>query len=427
LHPPPNFSSRKARDIALGYAGLAALLFGFVFIEAEAGFPGHLALIPVLGSAAIIMSRGAVGWLSHFSLVRIGKISYPLYLWHWPLLCLPYFFGVSGSVQGKAALLGIAVLLSVLTEKFIESPIRARPANGRLATPLMACMLVLGLAGLCVHQSDGLLFRVPPAVQGAMSRVAPADATWRPHECFLHWNDRAGSYAKSCLQEGSQPLVFVWGDSHAAAISPGLQHAANAGQWRTAQYTAGSCPPYLGLPLGKLKGCPQNNKTAYEQLIKSRPSAVVLVADWYMYRDDRTSDKAEYDLKGLRNTIEKLKRDTNAQLYLVGPPPARKAALVTLMLAHAKDHDGALIPEYTDLGLNEHVFTQEAMAKSLAQELGVNYFSMVDVWCRQGQCRTRFDELNLVSFDQDHLTPMASDVIGKLLFERMTKGQESRP
>ncbi|RKW71513.1 acyltransferase family protein [Galactobacter caseinivorans] len=118
---------------ALGWLGMAALLSCGVLLNVEGQFPGYAALWPTLAAAAIIvagtgerpLTRADVGWwLSRRPATWLGSISYPLYLWHWPVLVLSlYLLGQERPTfwQGALMLLG-AMLLAWLTHRYVEAP-----------------------------------------------------------------------------------------------------------------------------------------------------------------------------------------------------------------------------------------------------------------------------------------------------------------
>lgn len=115
-----------AKTISL--AGLALIAASMLLIDQTSHFPGYLALVPALGTVLVIASN-ANGWLRNVYSFKpfqfLGDISYSLYLWHWPVVViLTYWLAKHpGNLQLVIAL-GVAVLLSWLTKRFIEDPIR---------------------------------------------------------------------------------------------------------------------------------------------------------------------------------------------------------------------------------------------------------------------------------------------------------------
>ncbi|MEF2978662.1 acyltransferase family protein [Subtercola sp. YIM 133946] len=143
----------------LGYAGVVAILVAGYTYDRNTPFPGYAALVPVLGTAAVIVSHRSERW---FDIGRVlstrvprffGDISYSLYLWHWPLIVIaPFIPGWGLSIYNRVALFVIAVVLAWLTKKFVEDPTRQwsfwtarRPRPRMTFTFMLAGMAVLTL------------------------------------------------------------------------------------------------------------------------------------------------------------------------------------------------------------------------------------------------------------------------------------------
>src|SRR3954451_19958339 len=138
----------------LSIAGLAALLTSTAFFTVAMRFPGWLALLPVLGAVAIILAGPAATVnrivLSNRAVVFVGLISYPLYLWHWPLISYAYVIrlGKLPTPLMATALVAVSFLLAWGTYRFIEYPIRFGAHRHRRTQMVAACISVLGVCGL---------------------------------------------------------------------------------------------------------------------------------------------------------------------------------------------------------------------------------------------------------------------------------------
>jgi peptidoglycan/LPS O-acetylase OafA/YrhL len=162
---------------AIGLAGLATILLGYIFIRNGVGFPGLESLAPTLGTALVLLSildekTRLSRFLSTSFMVGIGKVSYSLYLWHWPLIILgkslALFYGfpqLYGSLAGCVA----GVLLGWLAYHFVEQPLRKRgPGRARrfaiiaagFAVTLVCCVLVMSRKPVADpdHRFDPLAF-----------------------------------------------------------------------------------------------------------------------------------------------------------------------------------------------------------------------------------------------------------------------------
>jgi peptidoglycan/LPS O-acetylase OafA/YrhL len=130
---------------------LGVVLLGIALVKAESkGFPGKQAALPVLGAVCFIAAGPLAWWnrtiLARSPLVWIGQISYPLYLWHWPLLSFTYIILGEAPNEGWRLILAImAVLLAVLTYIVVERPVRFGKSarNGKA----IALVFLLGICG----------------------------------------------------------------------------------------------------------------------------------------------------------------------------------------------------------------------------------------------------------------------------------------
>jgi len=221
------------RDVVAS-AGAMAILASLYAITQEAAFPGWNALAPV-GGAFLLMSAGAEAWLNqrilaHRALVFLGSISYPLYLWHWPLLSFARIVG-SGTPPAsvRLAVIGLALILASLTYYLIEKPIRF---SKHTATPIVLLLTAaaVGSAGYVVYDHAGFAWRFPQDNTVQNNNDAFAAYVARMPRC-------AGSLGGAeqlsyCRVSGKgEPSIALFGDSHAEHLFPGIAHADRERTW----------------------------------------------------------------------------------------------------------------------------------------------------------------------------------------------------
>jgi peptidoglycan/LPS O-acetylase OafA/YrhL len=269
-----------------GLCGLALLLAPMFLLNAKSAFPGPAALPSVLGAALMIAFPGS--WinqqiLSLPPLVFIGKISYSWYLWHWPLLS---FLRVASEDQlpPMAALLAVALSLAaaVLSYYLIEQPLRrsTRPAGPLLIRYAMVSLLVLSLC-TGVWLSHGIPQRFPELAE--IERAAEVPTTDPCLTAHAKLNLKPPCYDAS----DPRPSVALWGDSHSAALAPGLRSIANAQGYAFVQLGQSGCLPLTGAanrrpnsPLGAQR-CMEFNRRSLRLLqADHRVRIVVLAGRW---------------------------------------------------------------------------------------------------------------------------------------------------
>ena len=157
-------SGKNILGNSLSVGGTLLLIIAGVVISKDKSFPGFLALLPTLGTACILLG-GAHTWLSRHVLanrllVWFGLISFPLYLWHWPLLSFARIIESATPTKDiRLSAVIFAVGLAWLTYQYIEKPIRSKRFALRISATLSALMLVVGLTGYVIYANDGFAAR----------------------------------------------------------------------------------------------------------------------------------------------------------------------------------------------------------------------------------------------------------------------------
>jgi peptidoglycan/LPS O-acetylase OafA/YrhL len=169
-----NLSKPAANAAAI--SGIVLLVLSFALIREKQAFPGIIAAAPVLG-AVLVIAAGRTAFLKQaiFSnpiAIAVGLISYPLYLWHWPLLSFGYIVEKdTPALSVRIGLLAAGFALAALTYLLIEKPIRfGRFRKSAVAVPLFAVMMAIGVAGYWVAERDGL---PGSSVRRDMAQIGP--------------------------------------------------------------------------------------------------------------------------------------------------------------------------------------------------------------------------------------------------------------
>ncbi len=399
--------------------GAALLILGLMLTNERSAFPGWYALLPVL--AAVLLISSPESWFNRRvlgcgPLRAIGLISYPLYLWHWPVLYLVRYFGLwqtAGDNGARWIAIAVSVVLSYLTYVLIEKPIRFGPLKKYATVPLGGLIGVLIGVGALTVSTDGFASRD----QGEMSRLArfaekyPA-TEWRDRSCFLSPADGAEKFAPEC--EGSKKaagrLMFLWGDSYAAALYPGLKTLEEAGDFRLAQYTASACPPLLGSRFPAQRHCVEINNAVARRIAAAKPDTVLLTARW-SYRDIEPG----YDFKYLANTVAEVKKAGVPHIIVVGPTPQWEKPMPSMLGRCADQQTNQDGSWFSSCGLAPGIDELDRSLRNFSQQLGVSYLSAYNELCNTHGCMTVLDNGAVSTYDLGHLSPEASRLLMRKL------------
>ncbi len=401
--------------------GLLLIAASAILINEHSVTPGWWALLPTTG-AALLISAGPQAWLNrrllgNSWLTGIGLISYPLYLWHWPLLSyLRIYEGGTPSLQLRLLAVELSFVLAWLTYLAVETPLRstAGPARKKV-TVLCVAMLLVSLTGLHAYLGDGLGSRT---IRSNPDFMYDYEAGYRYRHCFIDRNADPSEFDAYCsgrpsdARRGSpsKPLVMVWGDSHAASLYPGLQNLASTGAAFTlAQYTASGCPPLLSdLGPGQVN-CNTINRHVADKIEALRPDTVILSSYWL-----RCSCSAE-DYAKLKQTIRRLQALKVKQIILFGQLP--KFERSQPLIAKQEFVAGRTDRTYRDF---DHASIQmNATLKRLAAESNITFVSPTDLLCNAAGCLISSSRqlLSPMAWDYGHLTGKGSILLIDLAFK----------
>ena len=195
----------------VGVLGLALLAVSVFGIDQFDAFPGWWAILPIIGAVLVIVA-GQNSLVNRYILsskpaVFVGLISYPLYLWHWPILSFMritiIIWGAKYSHIQKGAMVIAAFLLAYLTYRFIELPIRhvtQREQRRKGALWLLGCVSLTGTFGVLVIWTGGFPGRLPSAIVALDHDYAhDASTSYRDGTCFLHIDQSAEAFSNSCV------------------------------------------------------------------------------------------------------------------------------------------------------------------------------------------------------------------------------------
>jgi hypothetical protein len=181
------------------------------------------------------------GHLANKIFVSVGLISYPLYLWHWPLLTFIRLMNFTSTLE-RAAVVLLSVILAWLTYRFVELPIRFNKKTALTTVMLIVLMTAAGAIGLVTRYTNGF------DQIARRSNPLSLDVYNFSVDAFMPCNSAAISPdapINECRESSATPTAAIFGDSHAEHLFPGLAKADPERGWLLVG--ASSCPPVSGI------------------------------------------------------------------------------------------------------------------------------------------------------------------------------------
>ncbi|RDI25586.1 peptidoglycan/LPS O-acetylase OafA/YrhL [Lentzea flaviverrucosa] len=330
---------RAAREL-LGWLGFAAVAFSAVCYTTDLQFPGWVAAVPVLGTAAMLIATDTVlGRLLGVRPVRyLGDISYSLYLWHWPVIVVLLELSYDEQLSKKEMLVAavVSLALAAVSKRFVEDPFRRNRFGRRRGTYVFGAVLVVvsvvaaavpwyaatreldRLSSIAVLDADhpgAMAFdprdplpapeRVPLVPDPAVANEDGPYGGRGDAECHVFLLTHPAD-ACSWGESSAQKTVVLLGDSHAAQYSTPLIDFAEGpgrGRWQVKAMTRNGCP-FTTVPPSEagwpFTVCSEQNLGVLERVKALEPDLVVL--------SGMSREAYENDLKWTWNTREDMLR-----------------------------------------------------------------------------------------------------------------------
>ncbi len=417
------FSKKKA--LLACFLSIALICASAASLNARMVYPGWRAVLPAGGTALLIAAGPDAPvnrWLSRPAAVFVGLISYPLYLWHWPLLSYATILrrGRPPTPLMAAGLLAAAACLAWLTWRYVEQPIRRSGTRARKTAALAVLMAVIGAAGLGVWASAA----ARPGVSGLQNLdVAKIDAAihdgiFRPTRDMQVHQERGITVAR--IGDGAQSVLFT-GDSLMFQYGPRVEALFEQHRLaKTVYFVVGpSCSPVPGISKPDLLAkCGELPGIADRLVAAHHVGTVVFGAYWPGYHGPEitvtrggarlplTSARAD-DLvdANFEDSVQRLIA-TGHKVYIVLSSPWGDRFDPQGMIARS------LTGYRVDPGLlagvpNAHLdLTENVRLRQVARRTGANLLDPVPDICGTGpSCKLFYGDGEPVFADEKHLRP----------------------
>lgn len=311
--PPPSFSRTSGLGRTLSFTGIAGILVAYFLYEKSMKFPGLAALLPCAGAALYIWASSTPAstaerpgwdvthWLGHRAVVFVGLLSYSLYLWHWPLIAFSNYWHLFDQLPVmRLGVIAVSFVLAFLSWRYVETPFREKLClprrTGMLAVAGTAVVLVF-LGGYYLELTRGFDSRLIGATSKLSTEKNERAARNRSMGELSLADVKAGRFLRFAAPADSQRRVFVWGDSHARAVLPGVIKAAAQRQMSVIAAWHGATPPLIHYvpdsPFSLGEHSPEFNRRILDYILQNRIEHVVLASFWKTYLSSGPHDRAE--------------------------------------------------------------------------------------------------------------------------------------
>ncbi|WP_256080032.1 acyltransferase family protein [Massilia sp. YIM B04103] len=414
------------------WVGAALLAVGFVLIKPQYVFPGWWALLPVAGVLLLILAGPAAPVnrliLSRKPLVWTGLISYPLYLWHWPLLSFGFIiYGDKPSYLIRAGLILAALVLAFLTYRYLETPLRHGRNKKRIIAGLGGGMAAAAVVGLAV--AFGLVHeRIN--VHGAEVYLNALNDSDFPGAKMVPYRHQGTLFQK--VGSPAQGVTVFIGDSLMQQYGPYVEAALaqQPARFNSVIFaTSGGCPPIqkaVRLPLIRYSHCPQTVDAAYDLALRPEVNTVVIGASWGGYFSPAQHELEMADqgarlafpaaaamdraYQSLQHSVAQL-RAQGKRVFIVLQPPSGDAYDPRKMYTGSRFGSIQPVAQIAPLSLQafaaENAATRERLL-GIAQATGAQVINPLDFLCDGTLCPVLDQQGAPLYTDSIHMRPAYS-------------------
>lgn len=423
----------------LTLAGISAIAYAVFFYTKETPFPGAMALLPVLGSALILYAgntdKNIVGSLLATKAFRLpGLISYSLYMWHWPLLVFYKIYAIEPvSDLEISILMGVAVGLSYLSWKFIETPFRSGqilPNQKRLLFAGGSVMLFTALLGIAMVMSSGFPQRHSEEIKSLLATKRTNAKKRTGCNVIAPETDRALRVCQIGSDANVKPSFALWGDSHAGILSHGVNISAKQFNIKGVYAGRPGCLPMLGAQrFHRGREICGDSADTFMLYLEDHPEIkkIILVSRWALhamgnrYRNEKGETAYIKDMhtkslsleenkrvfeRSMQRTLDRLSQ-LGRQVVLVTQTPETEWD-IPLNTARAKllHRDIDLRPKLSDY-LDRQAFVTEVIAK-YRQKYDFELIQPHKKMCDEAYCMIYEDGIPIYQ-DSNHLSRAYSE------------------
>lgn len=456
--------SRVIRPL-VSWIGIAALVATCFLYSASTPFPGWAALLPALGTAAVIWAGTPTTWWSPTGLMVLrpvqwlGDVSYSLYLWHWPIIILvPFAIDLNGVGNlDKIAMLAASLVLAWVTKVLVEDPVRKakflvnRPAGLTLAFTAATMAIVVGVSVVTWQTLEDGFNRAVQEAQEKSGEDCFGAAAYAPgvEEPCINPEltgtlvpDEAAGESDSVIPKGkfcrtssqservlkcefapgtsSRLKIALVGDSHAEHWVPALTVVAEARGWKLDTYLKGGCPFSSVMRTDDIRkakeSCGPWNNTVFKMLKKAKYDVIITSqASGNTFQTTGSESSLEAAARGLVDKWTQVEEELGATVIAIRDNPKMPFNVPSCL--SALDDPPAQVDEC--VAPQSKALLPDPQIEA-GKQAGVKVVDLTEFFCRDDECRAAIGSV-IVYRDNSHLGGTYSRTLAPFLGKEIDK------
>lgn len=417
----------------LAVLGGGLLLISALTIHQDRLFPGKWALLPVSGTFFLIMA-GPNAWinrriLSFRPVVYIGLISYPLYLWHWPLLSFTRIMeSDTPSRWIRLSAVALAFLLAWITYRLVEKPIRFGKPTWIKTAALVIVIAIVGYVGYNAYERDGLVFW-----KEVKQTHSGNPYTYKDQQCMERYPDllmeeEIPKYFIFCrTSRDEEPTILLVGDSHANHLFPGIAEMASGSNETVTNIGGSGCMPFFNAASlveknAQPRKCIASMQKTLSFVENNNAFRVLVLAHSYKGKETTIFSDGTYE-SAMRETLSRLLKKNKRIIFVLDNPSLNfdiRSCIDSRPLRLT--NNGIRTPCAVSRQVFDDLFQDQRnlVARVLKDFPEVELFDVAASFCDDQRCWAMKDDTVFYG-DWNHLSGAGSSYVAKRLWPLLVK------
>jgi len=402
------FCNKRLFENFLSILGIGLIGTSFLLINKSQPYPGFWGLLPTLG-AVFLLGAGSRACFNHWILsnrllVWFGLISFPLYLWHWPVLALSRILESQTPIlEIRVAAIFISIMLAWITYYFVERPLRFGAHNRANIIGLIAILVLTSSFGLFIWNGKGLKFR-DPAQQ--LIFTSQKNEQLFQEGCTLNFKNIPKTHCAE-INTGKDMILIV-GDSHVRHWFEVLKEKITKNGLDVVALSKGGCPFLLNAAVPNVPDCIETNAEVFRYIEnnQNRIKAILLAGQYETYLPEGyLKDSQGNNLifsSALQNTIKKLGNHKIIFLDQIPPIPFEPKKCINRPYKISTNNFECRTKKSEAVAELSLYKSQRDLGISTSKNVSI--FNADDALCDKDYCNA-MDANLLLYYDKTHLNP----------------------